>query len=433
MVQYNRSQLQLLNWQLQLSQQLTTNNMVMLQVLQKHKKAQQKKKSVKRTVWVRPWILRRPLFGQYSRLLEELKIEDVRAFKNFIRMDPEIFQELLQRLTPRLTKQDTFFRKALTPGLKLSLTLRYLASGDNYHSLMYGFRVPHNSISKIIREVCKAIISEYASEVIEAPNTEQQWRRISDQFARRWQLPHCLGALDGKHIAIKCPSNAGSEFYNYKGFHSIILMALVDGDYNFAWVEVGANGSAGDAQVFNSSELREGFEQGFINVPAAEPLPGDDQNMPYFLAADDAFALRTWLMKPFSKRQLTNTERIFNYRLSRGRRIVENAFGILAHRFMCLLTTLKQKPKTVQDIVLACVCLHNLMRLRYPTQQNLDVDQEGPNYDLIPGAWRENNPLVGLFAERGNRMTNAGKLQRQYLSAYFMSDVGSVPWQMNMI
>ena len=145
--------------------------------------------------------------------MEELRVEDVRAFKNFLRMDPDMFQELLQRLVPRL----------------------YLASGDNYHSLMYSFRVPHNTISKVIPEVCEAIIAEFAEEVIECPTTEQQWRGIADQFSNRWQFQHCLGALDGKHIAIKCPKNAGSEFYNYKGFHSIILMALVDGDYKFSW------------------------------------------------------------------------------------------------------------------------------------------------------------------------------------------------------
>ena len=384
-------------------------------------------------MWVRPWLERRIELGQYTRLMEELRVEDVPAFKNFLRMGPDMFQELLQRLVPRLTKIDTFCRKALSPGLKLAFTLRYLASGDNYHSLMYSFRVPHNTISKVIPEVCEAIIAEFADEVIECPTTEQQWRGIADQFSNRWQFQHCLGALDGKHIAIKCPKNAGSEFYNYKGFHSIILMALVDGDYKFSWVDVGSNGSAGDAQVFNRSELKECFEQDTVGVPAPEPLPHDDKDMPFFIVADDAFALRTWLMKPFSKRHLSQEERIFNYRLSRARRIVENAFWILAHRYQCLLTTMRQKPSTVVLIVTACVCLHNLMRLRYPAQQNADIDQEDQRHNVIPGAWRVNNPLVGAYGERGNRMTVAAKNQRQYLSAYYVSDVGSVPWQLNMI
>ena len=424
-----RNRLQLFNWVLQLNRQQNMNNMMMVQVLQMNRRVQRRR----RAVWVRPWLERRIELGQYSRLMEELQVEDVRAFKNFMRMDPEMFHELLGRMTPRLTKIDTFCRKALSPGLKLSITLRYLASGDSYHSLMYGFRVPHNSISLIVKEVCNAIVDEYADEVIEAPTTEQQWRRTADQFSRRWQFHHCLGAIDGKHIAIQCPRKAGSEFYNYKGFHSIILMALVDADYKFSWVDVGSNGSAGDAQVFNKSELKECLEADTVGVPAPEPLPHDDKCMPFFIVGDDAFALRTWLMKPFSKRELTLAETIFNYRLSRARRIVENAFGILAHRFRCLLTTMRQRPQTVGSIALACVCLHNLIRMRYPAMHYADLDQEDPDHNVVPGAWRGNDPLLGILCQRGNRQTVAAKNQRQYLSAYYMSPVGAVPWQMDMI
>jgi len=406
--------------------------MLMVQVRQNHRGVQRRRRN-RRTVWIRPWLERRLECGQYNRLMEELRVEDVRSFRNFLRMDPAMFQELLQRLIPRITKQDTWYRKSLEPGLKLAITLRYLASGDNYHSLMYGFRVPHNTISKFIPEVCEAIIQEFAEDVIECPTTPQQWKTIAERFSARWQFHHCLGALDGKHISMKCPNNGGSIFYNYKGFHSIILMALVDADYKFSWVDVGSNGSSGDAHVFNHCELKECIEDGTIGFPPPDELPHDDRVMPYFIAADDAFALRTWLMKPFSKRQLTNPERIFNYRLSRARRIVENAFGILAHRFQCLLTTLRQQPSTVTAIVLACICLHNLMRIRYPNQQNADVDQEDEEHNLVPGAWRLNNPLLDVRGIRGNRHSVAAKSQRQHLSAYYMSPAGSVPWQMDMI
>ena len=99
-------------------------------------------------MWVRPSVERRVQLGQFStRLMQELRVEDVLAYRNFLRVDPAMFEEVLNRIIPRLTKQDTFYRKALTPALKLSFTLRYLASGDSYHSLMYGLRVSHNTIS----------------------------------------------------------------------------------------------------------------------------------------------------------------------------------------------------------------------------------------------------------------------------------------------
>ncbi len=58
-----------------------------------------------------------------------------------MRMDPPMFQELIQCLGYRIMKQDTWFQKALEPGLQLAITLRHLATGDNYDSLMYSFRV----------------------------------------------------------------------------------------------------------------------------------------------------------------------------------------------------------------------------------------------------------------------------------------------------
>ena len=105
------------------------------------------------------------------------------------------------------------------------------------------------------------------------------------------------------------------------------------------------------------------------------------------------------MMKPYSKRHMTDPQRIFNYRLSRARRIVENAFGILAHRFKCPLTTLKQRPKMVASIVLACVCLHNMRILRNTRQQNGEVDREDEDHNIIPGTWR--NDLVQLLPVRG--------------------------------
>ncbi len=80
------------------------------------------------------------------------------------------------------------------------------------------------------------------------------------------EFPQLLGAMDGKHIAIKCLKGGGSLYFNYKKFHSIVLMALVDADYKFIWIDVGANGHASDANICNSSELSEFIESGYIWV-----------------------------------------------------------------------------------------------------------------------------------------------------------------------
>ena len=128
--------------------------------------------------------------------------------------------------------------------------------------------------------------------------------------------------------------------------------------------------------MFNDSDLKEGFESDDIGLPPLDRLTNDDLDVPYYLIGDDAFPLRTWMMKPYSRHVLSDEERIFNYRLSLAKRIVENMFGILANRFQCILGTMREHPDTVKFIVAAYICLHNLMGTRYPGLQNVLMDQE---------------------------------------------------------
>jgi len=202
---------------------------------------------------------------------------------------------------------------------------------------------------------------------------------------------------------------------------------LVDADYKFIWVQAGTNGACADAQLWNNCILRRRIENNEMGFPAPSPLPRNDRDTPYFLIGDDAFALKTWLMKPFSRRTAVYEQRIFNYRLSRARRIVENAFGIMTNRYRCFLSPLEQEPKLVRTMVLACCTLHNLMRTRYPGEQDGTVDAEDDNHNIIPGAWRNDANLAQVrLPQAPNLGTQAAKEQRDYLSAYYNSDAGRV-------
>jgi hypothetical protein len=108
--------------------------------------------------------------------------------------------------------------------------------------------------------------------------------------------------------------------------------------------------------------------------------------VPYFFVGDDAFALREYMMKLFSRRGLPKSEAIFNYRLSRARRIVENAFGIVAHRFRCQLNTLRVNPENAANVVLACCILHNMLRDEKTAIAPGLVDEEDELHNVIPGS-----------------------------------------------
>ncbi|WAQ95222.1 hypothetical protein MAR_027912 [Mya arenaria] len=116
------------------------------------------------------------------------------------------------------------------------------------------------------------------------------------------------------------------------------------------------------------------------------------------ITKNDAFPLRQYMLKPYPHRHLARDERFFNYRCSRARRVVENAFGILANRFRRLLTTLEMRPSTVTKTVMACMTLHNLMRTRHPNIQNADLDREDEQGQFIAGAWRDQAVLEDVQA-----------------------------------
>jgi hypothetical protein len=213
-------------------------------------------------------------------------------------------------------------------------------------------------------------------EVYQLPTTPEGWKEASRGFSERWNFEHCLGAIDGKHVAIKKPKGSGSLNYNYKGFCSIVLMAIVDSDYKFMWIHVGAPGSQSDGGIWKRCNLYRKVREGTQGIPAPEPLPGHRTPVPWFFVGDAAFALAPWMQKPYPHRGQTRPERLFNYRLSRARRIVENGFGILAGRWRCLTTTLGQAPENAAKVTTACVDLHNLVRMRRGRPQPGEVDGE---------------------------------------------------------
>lgn len=394
-------------------------------------------------LWIKPWRRMRPVMGQFVLLMDHLRVHDNASFKNLTRVTPNKFFQICDRLRPRIEKQYTNMRETLEPELRLAIAMRYYASGDKYISLDYNWFVAHNTIGQIVNEVTEAIIEEYSEEVLPIPTTPEGWKEVAERFSKRWNFHHVLGALDGKHVAIRCPAKSGSIHYNYKKYYSIILLALVDGAYRFLWLDAGSPGSQSDAQIWNRCELLNAIEANTIGLPEPEKLPDDHgedgedgeeaPEIPYFIVGDAAFALRTFMMKPFGARYLSHKERVFNYRLSRARRIVENAFGILAQRFQCLLTTMRQTPEHVTAIVIACCCLHNMLINDNPRLARGLVDEEDENHNIIEGSWREEASLAdGNRDAARNTGTQAGKDVRQYLCDYYNSPKGAVEWQDRM-
>ena len=229
--------------------------------------------------------------------------------------------------------------------------------------------------------------------------------------------------MDGKHIRIKQPSNSGSYYHNYKNWFSIILLAVVDANYQFILVDVGCNGRISDGGVYQNSTISLDFEENTLNIPKPRSLTENSVPIPFMIVADDAFPLKKYIQKPYSQISLTTEKRIFNYRLSRARRIVENAFGIMANRFRVFMSPIGIGPEKVEQIVLASCYLHNFLRSQAKTRPIYtppgSFDIEDPDtHQVIPGEWRHQQQSQGmqpLKQQGSNRHSDEAKMIRDHL------------------
>lgn len=212
-------------------------------------------------------------------------------------------------------------------------------------------------------------------------------------------------------------------------------MAIVNANYQFTMVDVGANGRISDGGVLYYTKFWEKFENNTLNIPLPSCLPNTNETYPYVFVADEAFSLKCNLMKPFSQHELTNDRRIFNYRLSRARRVVENAFGILASKFGVFQKPINLSPEKAVKITMACCYLHNFLietnQQLYCTRSIL-VEENLETGEIINGYERTENVLGSLKKTPTRNAREDAKLVREKYCNYFNKE-GQVPWQTNMI
>ena len=311
------------------------------------------------------------------------------------------------------------------------LHFSFLASGDSYMTLAGRFRLGISTVSEIIKDTCDTIWLILQPTYMKPP-TLQDWRRIQRRFNHIWQFPNCIGSLDGKHVSIRAPPKSSTLFHNYKGFFSIVLMALEDADYNFIYIDVGDYGSNSDSAIFKTCNFGKAYMYGQLDVPPPKPLDnlpqGQGEDLPHCIVADEAFPMQADLLRPYPRNQhstnLPFPKMMFNYRLSRARRLVENAFGILAQRFRIYDRRLGICETTCVSVVKATCVLHNFL-----TEPRKDIaalmarlNPDGNAY-LGPNAGIQPIPYL-----RGYHSSNEAQRVRNIYKDYFVGPHGSIPW-----
>lgn len=239
-------------------------------------------------------------------------------------------------------------------------------------------------------------------------------------FRERWNFPNVIGCLDGKHIRIRCPKNSGSLYFNYKNYFSIILFALCDANYKFIAIDVGSFGREGDAGIFQKSSIGACIRNKLFNVPRPKLLPNTNIEAPHVFLGDEAFPLLDNLLKPYRRSDATldKTKAIFNYRLSRARRLVENSFGILVNRFRIFLTTIDLSSSNLESMVTSACIIHNLL-----------IDEKPIDEFTIP----EHEDSLDNLVENDLPENNADATDIRNIFKYYFNGTGAVDWQDNML
>ncbi|KAM6937853.1 uncharacterized protein FYW49_000093 [Xenentodon cancila] len=394
--------------------------------------SEQERKRKRQRAWVKAWIGSRGQQG-LSVLQRELEMDDKTGFRELLRMTAEEFDFLLGKVEHLIRKRDTKMRLAISPRERLSLTLRFLATGETFQSLRFQYRIGTSTISQIVMETCTALHEVLKEDFLKTPSTEAEWRAVARDFETKWQFPHCLGALDEKNIHIQPPKKSGSLYHSNNGRFSVPLLAAVDANYRFIYVSVGARGRSADAGLFTDSDLCTAMDRDLLNFPPPEPLPGSDTVMPYVFVGDDAYPLRCDLMKPYPGVQTDQAQRLLNFRLFRARRVVENAFGILANRLKIFRSTICLEPDKVVKITMASLCIHNFLceRRSDAYAPPAFADWETADHGMVDGAWRTQGlgALQPAQLGRDSSATETATVQRNLLRDYFVCPAGSVPWQ----
>uniref|UniRef100_A0A2M4AT59 Putative nuclease harbi1 n=1 Tax=Anopheles triannulatus TaxID=58253 RepID=A0A2M4AT59_9DIPT len=341
-------------------------------------------------------------------------------------MDVASFGYLLEMVTPLIVKQNTLLREAISPDRRLMATLRYLVSGGTLEKLKFPTGIAPQTLGKIVEETCDAIV-QVLKGVIQTPATEEEWKNVAVHFERRWSFPHCIGAVDGKHILIRKPLGSGSYYYNYQKSFSVVLMGVVDANYEFIMVDVGTNGRVSDAGAISKTEFYKRLVNKELHIPEPDSLPSCDMTQPYVFAGDEAFPLLDNLMIPFSEDGITKEQEIFNYRLARPRRIAANTFSVLASRYRILSQEICLSPEKAILIILTCVHLHNFLRRKRDEFYNKGgYEVENPNTGVISYAdWATEPPLLPLQPIPSLNVPESAEQVRRNFLDYFNSVQGA--------
>lgn len=209
------------------------------------------------------------------------------------------------------------------------------------------YRIGLSSSQVAVSQFCLAMKSLLLKRFIRWPSTAVM-DKLAEEFQGIHQIPYVVGAVDGLHIPIVSPRLHAADYYNRKGFHSVLLQGIVSSKCFFWDFDIGWAGSMHDTNLWARSDIGQFCAAGRL--------------APYALVGDAAYPCRPWMLTPYKghKDGLSREEYHWNYVQSSTRMCVERAFGMLKGRWRILLKRIDVALENVPDLVSTCLMLHNI-------------------------------------------------------------------------
>ena len=296
-----------------------------------------------RRLWVHDRGLHKPGFFDQN-LLGSF---NAREFKGRMRMDVSTFEYLCATLALDLQRQDTRLRLAIPVQVKVVVSISRLATGNSMQYIADLYKIGLSSSQRAVSEFCGAMKKNMLRKFISWPSPSTM-ERYAQEFQDLQQIPYVVGAVDGSHIPIVAPRLPSPDYYNRKGFHSILLQGVVSAKCLFWDFDIGWTSLMHDANLWARTAIGQYCEAGKL--------------WPYTLVGDVAYPCRPWMLAPFKghKDGLSREEYHWNFVQSSTRMCVERAFGMLKGRWRILLKRVDVHLKNVPDLVSTCLVLHNM-------------------------------------------------------------------------
>lgn len=300
------------------------------------------------------------------------------------RVTKSTFGYLCDRLRPLLDILEG--RPSIPAEVRLAMTLWRLGSSCEYRTIEKIFGVSRSTLCRVVGDVCEAVVSILTPQFVTVPRGDVL-RDTVLRFEQRYGVPQVAGVIGAFHVAIRPPDGCTGQYYNSKGWHSVVLQAVVDSDRRFWDLNVGSPGNSSDAQVFLTSELYGWGAEGtlFPNV--------DGKAVPLHLIGSRSYPLLPWLMTPFPEPSRPEQTEL-NKQLSSALGAAPLAFRHLKGRWCCLLKRNDSDLSFLPTLIAACCTLHNICEsrgdpfqehwLEEAAEEELEQPSEGEEEEMEP-------------------------------------------------